>query len=273
LDGELTPREVEAVEHHLETCPDCQWNLETLGQTIQWTQELPTLVVPRVFTIPVSAEPERPTRRRWSFLPVLQGATALIAVLLVFAVTGDLMFGNLSMGSAPDTALQQEAAPVSMEPTQVAEKTVEEPAAESPMMMMVEETVVVEAEVMVTATEAPGAATGTEDAWRGVEGEAGEEEVALGAEPASIEEEAVAGGGEPTLALPAPSTLLSVTEPSTIAAQVALATEVELDGTETATPREAGFNWLRAIEYALGGMLILLIAATVFLTLERRRAR
>lgn len=276
LDGELTLREVEAVEQHLETCPDCQWNLETLGQTIRWTRELPTLTVPRVFTIPVSAEPERRTRRRWSFLPVLQGATALLAVLLVFAVAGDLMFGNLSTGSAPDIALQQEAAPLSMEPTQVAEKVVEEPAAAEPLMMMAEtvmETVVLESEVMVTATEAPLAAPEAEDAWRGVEGEAGEQESTLEADTGLIEEETVAGGGEPTLALPAPSALLSVTESTTIAAQLALVPEMERDEAEAATSSEAGIDWLRVVEYTLGGMLVLLIAATIFLTIERRRTR
>jgi len=283
LDGELTPPEVEVVEQHLETCPDCQWNLETLEQTIQWTQELPALTVPRVFTIPVSAEPERSARRRWSFLPVLQGASALIAVLLVFVVGGDLLFGNLSTGSAPNVALQQEAAPRDMAPTQVAEKMVEEPAAEPPMMMVIEgtmvdtvmETVVVESEGVVTATEAPLAATGAEDAWRGVEGEAAEEESPLETDmaPSPVGEEAVAGGGEPVPALPEPSALLSVTEPSTITAQLALLPEVQLDEAGAATSPEAGINWLRAIEYALGGALILLIAATLFLTIERRRAR
>jgi anti-sigma factor RsiW len=272
LDGELTPREVEAVEHHLETCPECQWDLETIRQTVQWTRELPTLTVPRVFTIPVSAEPERPARRRWSFLPALQGATALIALLLVFAVAGDLMFGNLDVGTASDIALQQEAAPRIVEPTQAVEKTVEEPA-EPPMMMVATamETVVFESEVMVTATQAPSAASGTEGAWRGVEGEVGEEGAMPEADTGLVEEEAVAGGGEPTLALPAPSTPLSVTESSTVAMQLALAPEVE--EAEATTSSQAGVNWLRVLEYALGGMLVLLIAATTFLAVERRRAR
>ncbi|MFN2245395.1 MAG: zf-HC2 domain-containing protein [Anaerolineae bacterium] len=297
LDGELTPREAEAVEQHLETCSDCQWNLETLGQTIQWTQELPTLTVPRVFTIPVPAEPERPTRRRWNLVPVLQGASALIAVLLVFAVAGDLIFSSLGVGSAPDAALQRAEAPSSaevaaelaVEVTQEVEKAVEEPAAEPPMMMAVEatmvetvvETVVVESEAMVTATEAPLAATGPEDAWSGIEGETGEAERSLGTDmaPPPVGEEAVAGGGEPTLALPAPSALLSVTEPNTMAAQVAMAPEVERDeveiaaSLEAAASSEAGINWLRVLEYSLGGALVLLVAATVLLIIERRRAR
>jgi hypothetical protein len=285
LDGELTPHEAEAVEHHLETCSDCQWDLETLGQTIRWTQELPTLAVPRVFTIPVSAEPERPIRRRWNLVPVLQGASALIAVLLVFAVAGDLMFGNLGVGSAPDTALQREEAPSSaevaaelaVEVTLEVEKAVEEPAAEPPMMMVAEETVVetVVVEAMVTATQAPPAAPESEDAWRGAEGEAGETSIAagVGTGPTPAGEEAVAGGGELTQTLPAPSALLSVTTPSTIGQQLALALDMEQERAEAEGPREVGINWLRLIEYSLGGALVLLVAATVFLTIERRRAR
>ena len=73
LDGELVPQEYEAVGHHLETCPECQWELETLRQTTQWARELPTLTVPRVFTVPVAAEPGLWIRRRqaplWVPLP------------------------------------------------------------------------------------------------------------------------------------------------------------------------------------------------------------
>ena len=132
LDGELAPREYEAVEHHLQTCPECQWELETLRKTTQWARELPTLTVPRVFTIPVAEEPERAARRRWNFLPVLQGATALIAVLLVFAVAGDLLLSRTPVGRAPDTAYQQEVASIEMEATEVVEKAVEELAAAEP---------------------------------------------------------------------------------------------------------------------------------------------
>ena len=302
LDGELAPREYEAVEHHLETCPECQWQLETLRQTTQWARELPTLTVPRVFTIPVAAEPEPSARRRWNFLPVLQGATALVALLLVFAVAGDLMLGGTPAGRAPDTAYQQEVASIEMEPTKAVEKAVEEPAAE-PEMMVVEtvlETVVVEGEAMATQTqeplalgvaptEAPAAAEavapaatpqalGTEDAWRGMEeGEVSEQvpPPEADAELPLLEEEAVAGGGEPTLALPEPSSLLSVTEPSTVAAQLAIAPEMERDeaADEGAASSEPGINWLRVLEYSLVGALVLLMVVTIFFTIERRRAQ
>jgi len=302
LDGELTPQEYEAVEHHLETCPECQWELETLRQTTQWARELPKLTVPRVFTIPVAAEPERVARRRWNFLPVLQGATALIAVLLVFAVGGDLLLNNAPVGRAPDAAYQQEVASIEMEATKIVEKAVEEPAAE-PEMMVVEtvvETVEVEGEAMATQTqeplalgmaptEAPAAAEsmapaatpqapGTEDAWRGIEGGEVSEEVRppeADAELPLLEEEAMAGGGEPTLALPEPSSLLSMTEPSTVGEQLAMAPEMERNETadEAAASNEPGINWLRVLEYSLGGALLLLAAVTIVFTIERRRSQ
>jgi hypothetical protein len=307
LDGELTPHEHEAVEHHLETCSACQWDLETLGQTIQWTRELPMLTVPRVFTIPVPAEPERASWRRWNLLPVLQGATALIAVLLVFAVAGDLMLGRVGMVLAPDTAPQQELAPSStdvfLEVTVEVEKAVEEPAAEPAPEMMVAETVVVESEVVVTPTEAPMAlrmsptaplvsgealapvAPGTEGAWKNGEEEVREEEAAppeasmdeleADAEAVPVEEGAVAGGGEPTLSLPAPSPPISDTARTAVAVatQLALAPEMGRDEAATGPSRGLGVNWLRVVEVSLGGVLVLMVAATVFFTIERRRAR
>ena len=306
LDGELSPREHEAVEHHLETCSACQWDLETLGQTIQWTRELPTLTVPRVFTIPVPAEPERASRRRWNFLPVLQGATALIAVLLVFAVAGDFMFFNLPTGRAPDAAYQQEAVSSDAQVTQVVEKAVEEPAAAEAVPeaeMTVVETVVLEAEIVVTQTEAPmalrvspteplvsgeamaPAATpelpGAEATWKNAEDaeEEGKEPIADTVVPEAAvppaEEGAIAAGGVPTQTLPAPSPIYSATVPTAVAlaTELALAPEMERDETAGRAFREPGINWLRVVEVSLGGTLVLLVAATIFLTIERRRTR
>lgn len=308
LDGELTSREREAVKHHLETCSDCQWDLETLGQTVQWTRELPTLTVPRVFTIPVPAEPERSPRRRWNFLPVLQGATALIAVLFVFAVAGDLMFGSLGGAYAPDVAYEREAASSDVVVTQVVEKAVEAPAAaevEPEFMMTVVETVVLESEMVVTQTEAPmalrisptelagGGASMTpaatpsvpaaEATWKTVEekaeegyGEPATDAAAPEAEAAiPVAEEEVVAGIEATQTLSAPLPLRTITAPTVVAAatELALASVTARDEAETATTSVPGINWLRVLEVSLGGSLVLLVAATVFLMIERRRAR
>lgn len=91
LDGELLPDERQAVQHHLDSCPACRWELDTLRQTVQWTQDLPVVSLPRAFTIPVPAPREAVPRRIWRLVPVMQAATALVALLLVFVVTGDTL--------------------------------------------------------------------------------------------------------------------------------------------------------------------------------------
>jgi hypothetical protein len=310
LDGELTPREHKAVQHHLETCPACQWDLDTLEQTIQWTRELPALTVPRVFTIPVPPEPVR-SPRRWNFLPILQGATALIAVLLVFAVAGDLVLGPLGDSQAPNSMYQREMVSSDLEVTKVVEKVLEAPAAveaETGIERTVVETVVVESEMVVTQTEAPMAlrvspteptvggegialaatpsAPAAESAWKS--GEEAAEEVEESAADAGVPEpeaaippaeEAVAGGGEPALTPPAPSPPPSPSPSVTAPTVVAFATELALapaagrDEAATEASGVPGINWLRVVEVSLGAALIVLAAATIFLTIERRRAR
>lgn len=111
LDGELSARERQAVERHLATCQACRWNLNTLRQTVQWTSQLPAVRVPRSFTIPVPAQPVRAARRS-RFVPALQAATALVALLLFFVVAGDVMltgFQSVGRRSAEPQMLAVEA--------------------------------------------------------------------------------------------------------------------------------------------------------------------
>jgi hypothetical protein len=109
LDGELSAKERSLVERHLTTCEECRWSLDTLRQTVQWTRELPTVSLPRVFTIPVAAKPAPARRLPW-FVPVLQGATALVAVLLVFVVAVDYVLPGAGV-SVSEPSVWQEAAP------------------------------------------------------------------------------------------------------------------------------------------------------------------
>lgn len=156
LDGELAPREQNDVEHHLATCQACQWDLNTLRQTVQWMEELPAVPLPRVFTVPAPAQRERAPRRRWSFLPVLQGATVLVALLLFFAVAGDFWMGGFRTASVPDLMVMQEAGMIPAEATLVVEAVEEaelavpaEPEAAAEKVVVV--TVEVEKEVVVEA--------------------------------------------------------------------------------------------------------------------------
>jgi anti-sigma factor RsiW len=154
LDGELTQQEQGIVESHLAACQDCRWNLDTLRQTVQWVQELPSVPVPRVFTIPVPAQPARAPRRRWG-VPLLQGATALVALMLVFVVAGDFVLTGSWLPAAREVGLPlaapggREAAPtVAAEPDAALQAVVETPEVEVTKQVELEmETVVEEAAV------------------------------------------------------------------------------------------------------------------------------
>lgn len=110
MDGELSSKEHAIVEYHLDICQDCRWNLETLRQTVKWTRELPTVPIPHVFTIPVDAPPVRAPRRAW-VAPLLQGATALVALLLVFVVAGDYLLTGSRPTWTPEPQVVVEGAP------------------------------------------------------------------------------------------------------------------------------------------------------------------
>lgn len=305
LDGELAPEELDAVERHVATCQACQWDLDTLRQTVEWMRELPTVPIPRVFTIPVPAQPERAPQRRWRLVPVLQAATALVALLLVFAVSGDFLLGGFRMGQAPETMLMQEAPAASVEATVVVEvvKEVEVPAAaeaETVVEKVVVETVEVEMEmpasmatpppqatpapaptepVLEEATEAAAAVPeGEEDALAAKEvGEEAPPAEPPAGETARAAAPAPAAGGGPT---PAETATVSPTEVAAYAGPTAIAEGQEQEdlmalgqGLGTArTAREPGINWLRVAEIVLAATFLLLMAATIVVTVQRRRA-
>lgn len=98
LDGQVTPQERRQVESHLRTCPQCAWELESLRRTVSLLRQVRQVAVPRPLTLrEVDVRPVRTPQRAW-FLPYLQGATALVSLLLVVLVAGDLLLG---LGSAP----------------------------------------------------------------------------------------------------------------------------------------------------------------------------
>jgi hypothetical protein len=76
------------------------------------TKELPSVPVPRVFTIPAPAQkPVAVRQRRWG-VGMLQGATALVALLLVFAVAGDFMLSGVMPASRSEPQVMKEQAVV-----------------------------------------------------------------------------------------------------------------------------------------------------------------
>lgn len=118
LDGRLSSDERRVVEHHLARCSTCRWNLRTLRQTVEWARELPMVPVPRAFTLPVAPRARVVPQPRRSWLPLLQGATALVALLLVFVVAGDVLLLGLWPASAPRPAAMPEQPAATVEVTQ-----------------------------------------------------------------------------------------------------------------------------------------------------------
>ncbi|MBN1135281.1 MAG: zf-HC2 domain-containing protein [Anaerolineae bacterium] len=147
LDRELMPEEQAAVERHLAVCEDCRWNLETLRQTVEWTRDCAPVRVPRVFTLPVETAAPQPIRARrpaWG-LPLLQGATALVALLFVVVVAGDVFLGSTAPRAEPQmvavqpTAVMDQAAAVQeVQVTQLAELAVAAPTESAAGMPMPE---------------------------------------------------------------------------------------------------------------------------------------
>jgi hypothetical protein len=301
LDDELLPEERDAVEHHLSACQVCQWELDTLSKTVQWTRELPTVPVPHVFTIQVPARPERTMRWRWGLVPALQAATALVALLLFFTVAGDYMLSGFGIARAPEPMFMEQPAPSMVDATQVLELAQEAPAGErTGVETIVVETVVVEAEraVEVQAEKAVTQPTPGPMPTHALEAAAPEEAEPLAAELAEGEiapdevppPEPVVGSPSaesqadeldysaapsPTVELEAP--IAAGGESESMAPPTALAAaeveELEVpDQPPARTLRRPIAPWLRVTEYALGVVLLVLAATTLVVMIQRRRS-
>ncbi len=104
MDGELSPEDRARVERHLDTCADCAWNLWTLRQTVDMLGRLPSMPVPRPFTISEAQIPEPTGLFQWIPYSYLKGATALVALLLVLVLAGEAMLHYISIRGMPALA-------------------------------------------------------------------------------------------------------------------------------------------------------------------------
>jgi len=99
LDGQVTPQECAWVERHLRHCEACAYELETLRYTTRLLSAVPQVKVPHAFTLS-----EADVRRSMVHLRVrrlslyLQGATALVAALLLVVVVGDILLTPPRLG-------------------------------------------------------------------------------------------------------------------------------------------------------------------------------
>jgi len=112
IDYELPDAERERVREHLRRCPVCETELATLKAAKQLLNEMPLHPVPRSFILTpdmVGQAMSGPVERRrplgWTLAGRLRTATALVAVLLVLVLSGDLLrSGVLSSGQATMSA-------------------------------------------------------------------------------------------------------------------------------------------------------------------------
>jgi hypothetical protein len=103
MDGQLSQSEQARIQAHLDACPDCRDELRTLRWTKDLAQQMPVMPVPRSFIVrEADLETQRTTQPRPFLVPALarlQAAAAIVAILLVLVVAGELFArGGISAG-------------------------------------------------------------------------------------------------------------------------------------------------------------------------------
>jgi hypothetical protein len=89
LDGEVSPDERILTERHLSHCPECARSLRNLEATVRLLKDLPPVSAPRSFVLSQVPSPDSRSRIfSWGY-PLLRGATALAALLLLVVVSAD----------------------------------------------------------------------------------------------------------------------------------------------------------------------------------------
>jgi len=113
LDGELSAEERARLETQLATDAALRAELDALRHTVSLVRGLPSIPVPRNFILPQTAGASpRPAqrvrlRRAWA-APFLTAATAVVSLLFVVVLAGDLLFsgmGGLASTPAPERAM------------------------------------------------------------------------------------------------------------------------------------------------------------------------
>ena len=92
LDKQVTPQERGRVEQHLRACAVCARELDTLRYTTALLRATPRVSVPHAFTLSEADVGRTAARRRARrFSAYLQGATAVVAALLLIVAAGDVL--------------------------------------------------------------------------------------------------------------------------------------------------------------------------------------
>lgn len=219
MDGELSAEQRTRLESQLQADPALQAELDGLRHTVALMRDLPPVAIPRNFILsqamaataarPQTVRPPRPRRVR--NVPFLTTATAIVSLMFVVILAGDLLFFGYGMeraapASEPRMMLE---APAEIAPPDAGEAVAVE--------REVEAEIVVEAETVVEIAESV----------------AGDDEVA---EQAIQDTSATApsGGGGPTVE-PATTTFSAITSP-TVELDVAPAASTTMEPVPTASP-------------------------------------
>ena len=150
LDGQLSAGERARLDARLATDPSLRNELDALRRTVALVRDLPSLPLPRNFILPQTMAPRTrpvpPVRRRRAWAaPLLTAATAVVSLMFVVVLAGDLLFPAIgSVAPEPLVELapqpQKEAPRIALAPSPGGEDAVlaEEEAAEAEVEVTVE---------------------------------------------------------------------------------------------------------------------------------------
>lgn len=247
IDGQTTDTERTALEARLEHEPALRRGLDELRTTVQLVNELPTERPPRSFTIdPATVKPRGFGLANW-----LRLGSALAAVLLAFTFTADFIRsgGSAAPAMAPQAAAAT-AAPAAA--PQMAAAPTAAPAARA--MPAATPAPPAAAGAAMTAAPAPAGAADTTMQNNEAGGDAGQQPTVL-APNAPLAESAPASNAEAVAA--------TATPPIEAEKTTSEYSAFETPTAAAATVEPPDSPW-RPIQYALGGLALALLVASVF---------
>jgi hypothetical protein len=130
LDGQLSAGERARLETRLAADLALRAELEALRHTVALVRDLPPAPIPRNFILPQAMaarpRPVRPLRprRAWA-APLLTAATAVVSLLFVIVLAGDLLFSNIggqAFAPAAEPLLEAEAPQAALAPSPTSEQ-------------------------------------------------------------------------------------------------------------------------------------------------------
>lgn len=164
----MTPQERHQVEQHLRACAACAAELESLRYTKNLLQAMPSVSLPRAFTLSEAQLGAVAAHRRPAHLvSYLQGASALVAALLLVVVVGDVLRLGVPRATLAPAAVEKAVIATAVREVRVTpELLVERPApqAQAPQAAVAEDDLEPEllAEALVTEAPAEEAAVAAE---------------------------------------------------------------------------------------------------------------